>query len=175
MLREGECPGNNRLCWWPVHADSLHEYRGCHPYKANHRHLQYKCGECSPCGGLSYRIAARLLGNPFNPLARAASSCSSQGGTLATHSDIRKANTAHGTIIPNGTRVVFRAANGDAVAYTGSSSSQTKPQCSNDFHQTSANNIKGFQYRNNSQARCDNRSRSENFTYLCKNVPTSFQ
>jgi hypothetical protein len=114
-------------------------------------------------------------GNPFNPLARAASSCSSQGGTLATHSDIREANTAHGTIIPNGTRVVFRTANGDAVAYTGSSSSQTKPQCSNDFHQTAANNIKGFQYRNNSQARCDNHSRSENFTYLCKNVPTSCQ
>ena len=114
-------------------------------------------------------------GNPFNPLAGAASSCSSQGGTLGTHSDIREANTAHGTIIPNGTRVIFRAANGDADAYTGSSSSTTKPQCSNDFHQTAANNIKGFQYRNNNQARCDNRSRSENFTYLCKNVPTSCQ
>ena len=66
--------------------------------------------------------------NPFNPLAGAASSCSSQGGTLGTHSDIREANTAHGTIIPNGTRVIFRAANGDADAYTGSSLSTTKPQ-----------------------------------------------
>ena len=112
-------------------------------------------------------------GNPFNPLSRAAGSCASQGGTLAKHSEIRAANTQFGTIIPNGTRVIFRAENGDAEAYTGTSTSSTKPQCSNDFHQTNGGNIKGFQYRKNNYARCDGRSRSENFTFMCKDVPTS--
>lgn len=110
-------------------------------------------------------------GGGYNPVNRASSQCSWWGGTLAKHSEIRAANTAHGTIISNGTRVVFRTESGDAAAYTGSGST-TKPQCSQDFHQTNSNNINGFQYRNNNNARCNNRTSSENFTYLCKDVPS---
>ena len=110
-------------------------------------------------------------GNPFNPLARAKSRCEGWGGTLATHAEIRAANSAHGTIISNGTRVIFRAANGDATAYTGSGST-TKPQCSNDFYQTGSNNIKGFTYKWNNNAYCDGKAKSENFTSLCKDIPS---
>ena len=60
--REGECSGNNRFCWWPIHTDGIYEYRFCHAYTATDRHLQYKCGEYSPCCRLWHRLAARLLG-----------------------------------------------------------------------------------------------------------------
>ena len=110
-------------------------------------------------------------GNPYNPIARAKSRCEYWGGTLATHAEIRAANAAHGTIIGDGTRVIFRAANGDATAYTGSGST-TKPQCSNDFYQNGNNNIKGFTYKWNNNAYCDGRARSENFTSLCKDIPS---
>ena len=110
-------------------------------------------------------------GNPYNPIARAKWRCEQWGGTLATHAEIRAANAAHGTIIANGTRVIFRAANGDATAYTGSGST-TKPQCSNDFYQTGNNNIKGFTYKWNNNAYCDGRAKSENFTSLCKDIPS---
>ena len=57
-----ECSGNNRFCWWPIHTDGIYEYQFCHAYTATDRHLQYKCGEYSPCCRLSHRLAARLLG-----------------------------------------------------------------------------------------------------------------
>ena len=110
-------------------------------------------------------------GNPYNPIARAKWRCEQWGGSLATHAEIRAANAAHGTIIGDGTRVIFRAANGDATAYTGSGST-TKPQCSNDFYQSGNNNIKGFTYKWNNNAYCDGRARSENFTSLCKDIPS---
>ena len=110
-------------------------------------------------------------GNPYNPIARAKSRCEGWGGSLATHAEIRAANAAHGTIVADGTRVIFRAANGDATAYTGSGST-TKPQCSNDFYQNGNNNIKGFTYKWNNNAYCDGRARSENFTSLCKDIPS---
>lgn len=112
-------------------------------------------------------------GNPFNPLHRARNQCTAWGGTLAKYAEIKAANANHGTIISDNTRVIFRAANGSADAYTGSSSGGARPQCSQFFKQ-GWDNIHNFYYSGNNAARCNNnsgRNRFDNYTYLCKDIP----
>ena len=101
----------------------------------------------------------------YNALHRARDRCANWGGSIATHADIVAANAALSSpIIPNGTRTIFAAANGDANVSTGG-----KTQCSeswptqhtlkwiNGAKSQKCNNVAGF---------------GRSFTILCKDVPS---
>jgi len=101
----------------------------------------------------------------YNALHRARDRCANWGGSIATHADIVAANAALSSpIIPNGTRTIFAAANGDANVSTGG-----KTQCSESWptqhtlkwisgaKSQKCNNVAGF---------------GRSFTILCKDVPS---
>ena len=109
----------------------------------------------------------------YDALELAASQCTSWGGTLAKYAEIQAANTAvSGTLVSDNTRVVFRANDGNATSVKTTNSNNGRFQCSEDFKQGSTNQDRYIYDTGPKAPECNGEDDPENFTFLCKDVPS---
>ena len=99
----------------------------------------------------------------YDVIGRAKNSCANQGGSLATYAEIQSANATY-NIIGNGTRTLFRDANGNA-----DKSTSGRAQCSDSWPQ----GPHSLTWSNSSKApKCKGSGGfGRNYTYVCKDIP----
>ena len=99
----------------------------------------------------------------YDVIGRAKNACANQGGSLATYAEIQAANATY-NIIGNGTRTLFRDANGNA-----DKSTSGRAQCSESW----PSGPHSLTWSTSSKApKCQNKGGfGRNYTYMCKDIP----